>query len=170
MDLIFSQRLSQKYYPDRVNKLSELHNEMVYIWDNWTFYNYLIYSHEFSDIYSLSSAIEIKEDTYQFELSHSFKKNLSENINSIATNDLNFDFKYSFNQRVRLNGGFTYDIENKESTQWKMGIGYFKDCWSIDTSLRRDVRATSVGSETLNTFYLQLNFIPFGGVGTGDFK
>jgi len=169
MNLIFSQRLSQKYYSNRENKLSELHNEMVYIWNNWKFYNYFIYSHEFSDIDSLSTSIEIKEDKYQFDLSHSFKKKLTSEENSIASNDMNFNFQYNLNNRVRFNGGLSYDIENKESTQWRMGVGYFRDCWSIDTSLRRDIRATSRGSETLNTFYLQLNFIPFGGLGTGDF-
>ena len=170
MHLIFSHRLAQKYYPERTYKLSELENEIQYTWNDWTFYNYMNYSHQFSAIHSMASSVEVDEDNYKLELGHTYKQYLRETGNSIAVNDVNFDFKYSLNHRVRMSGGFSYDIENKESKQWKLGIGYFKDCWSIDTSYRRDIRATSNGPETLNTFYLQLNFIPFGGIGTGDFE
>ena len=170
MHLVFSHRLAQRYYPDRAYKLSELENEIEYTLDDWTFYNYMTYSHDFNAIHAMASSIEIDKDTYSFDLGHTYKQYLRKEGNSIAVNDINFDFKYSLNQRIRMSGGFSYDMENKESKQWKMGIGYFKDCWSIDTSYRRDIRATSNGPETLNTFYLQLNFIPFGGVGTGDFE
>lgn len=170
MKLFFSQRLSQKYYPDREYKLSELHNEMQYIWEKWTFYNYLIYSHEYKELAGLSSSIELRESAYRFSLGHSYKQNLAETGHSVVSNDVNFNFAYTYNEKIRLNGGFTYDIDSVTSKQWKVGIGYFRDCWSIDTSIRQDIRPTSAGSEKLNTFYLQLNFIPFGGLGTGDFE
>ncbi|MDQ7083599.1 MAG: hypothetical protein Q9M36_01120 [Sulfurovum sp.] len=33
-------------------------------------------------------------------------------------------------------------------------------------SIRQDIRPTSVGVLSENTFYLQLNFTPFGAIGT----
>jgi LPS-assembly protein len=169
MKMFFFQRLAQKYYPKREYKPSELENEMQYTWDDWTFYNYALYSHEFSAIHAMISSIELDGERYDVSLGHSYKQYLKKEGNSVAISDLNFDFKYSLNQRVRFDGGFTYDMEHKESKQWRLGIGYFRDCWSIDTSIEHKIRASSSGPEDIRTFYIQLNFIPFGSVGTGDF-
>ena len=169
MNMFFFQRFAQKYYPKREYKVSELENEMQYTWDDFTFYNYLLYSPEFSAIHAMVSSVEVDGEGFDISLSHSYKQYLKEEGNSIATNDMNFDFKYAINQRVRVNGGFTYDLEKTESKQWRVGIGYFRDCWSVDTSIKRETRASSSGPEERRTFYIQLNFVPFGSVGTGDF-
>jgi len=169
MDLLFFQRLAQRYYSKREDKLSELENEMQYSLDDWNFYNYILYSHEYSAVHAMISSIELEGEGFDVSLGHSYKQYLRKEGNSIATNDINFDFKYAINQRVRINGGFAYDIEKTESKQWRVGVGYFRDCWSIDTSIKRETRASSNGPEELSTFYIQLNFIPFGSVGTGDF-
>ncbi|MEK7990175.1 MAG: hypothetical protein VSS52_004160, partial [Thiotrichaceae bacterium] len=168
MKLFFSQRLAQRYYPTRDYKLSELENEMEYTWDDWTFYNYALYSHEFSAIHAMISSVELEGEGYELSLGHSYKQYLKEAGNSVATNDINFEFEYNINQRVRLNGGFTHDIEETESKQWILGVGYFRDCWSVDVSVKQETRASSSGPEELRTFYLQLNFVPFGALGTGN--
>jgi len=169
MNLFFFQRLAQRYYAKREYKLSELENEMQYNFDDWKFYNYVLYSHEYSAIHAMVSSIELEGEGFDILLGHSYKQYLKEESNSVATNDINLNFKYKINNRVVVNGGFAYDIENTESKQWRVGIGYFRDCWSIDTSIKQEIRASSSGPENLRTFYVQLNFKPFGSVGTGNF-
>jgi len=48
MNLIFFQRLSQRYYRDREYEFSDLSNEMQYNWENWSFYNNIYYSFEYT--------------------------------------------------------------------------------------------------------------------------
>jgi len=167
--LIFFQRLSQNYYPTRAYKFAALTNEMEYIWGDWTFYNYLVYSPEFKDINIVSNSIELKTSNYNFTLEHSFKQDLTKKEKKVRANDLNFDLFYSTNH-IRGGGGFTYDVDHKESKQWRFGIGYYEDCWSIDASFRQDIRPTSGKAEKFKSLSIQLNFIPFGGIGTGEIK
>jgi len=167
MNLFFFQRLAQRYYPAREYKLSELENEMEYSIGDWKFYHYLLYSHEFNAIHSMISSVELDGEGYEFSLSNSYQQYLRKEGNSVAHNNINFDMKYDINNRVKVHGGFTYDTEDIENKQWKLGLGYFRDCWSIDVSTVQETRASSSGPENLRTYYLQLNFIPFGGVGVG---
>jgi len=71
---------------------------------------------------------------------------------------------------MSFSGGFTYNIDDSTSTQWKFGGSYYRDCWSIVASIRQDIRPTSAGAISENTFYLQLNFTPFGSIGTDTLK
>ncbi len=48
---------------------------------------------------------------------------------------------------------------------WKLSI---VTAGVLAASVRQDITPRPTGFTTDNTFYVQLNFIPFGGVGTGD--
>jgi len=168
MKLKFYQRLSQKYYVDREYKLADLSNEMSYVWDKLTLYNNITYAHEFSKVREMSSYVSFKESDYYLSVGHIYKEVLPDVPTDRAANDMNFLFGYTYNEQIKLNGGVTYNIDDSSNTQWMFGGSYYRDCWSMNGSIRQDIRPTSAGPVTLSTFYLQLNFTPFGSVGTGN--
>jgi LPS-assembly protein len=102
-------------------------------------------------------------------LGHTFKQTLYEDEeDTTLANDMNFNFGYTVNPRVKLSGGVTYSLDKSESRQWRVGGSYRRDCWDMQLSLRQDIVPRPTGYTNENTFYLQLNFIPFGSIGTGE--
>jgi len=173
MKLKFFQRISQIYYTEREYEFSDILNEMQYNLDKWSFYNNIIYSTEYSYIRESSSTVSLKESEYSFSLGHSYKQVLKEETEtevnpdfSVTANDVYFRFGYTYNSNIGFTGALTYNIEEAESRQWVLGGSYKVDCWSMSASARRDIIPRASGEPTTtNAFYLQLNFIPFGGIG-----
>ena len=166
MKLKFFQRFTQSYYLDRDYELGDMSNEMNYNWKKWNFYNNTTYSHEYGKIRESSSYITLRKSEYYFSAGHTYKQILPDRPNSSSANDARFYFGYSLNKQVKFNGGFTYDVDDASSKQWRFGGSYHRDCWSVDTSIRQDITPRPTGYSTDNTVYVQLNFIPFGSLGT----
>jgi LPS-assembly protein len=170
MKLKFFQRLSQVYYPNRELKWEDLSNEMGYYWEKWSLYNNVLYSIEDNDIREMSTSLSLREKEYNFSLSHSFKQALyTDKENVTLLNTLNLRFAYTFNANIDFNGAMNYDIEKSSSTQWRVGVGYHQDCWSITAHMRQDIVPRPTGITKENSFGFQLNFIPFGGFGSEMF-
>ena len=170
-NLKFFQRLYQTYYPKRKYEWADLGNEMQYNWKNWRFYNNLLYSYEFGKLRESSSLVSLYKSDYFFTLGHTYKEKLPDDSSSfVPANDILFNFGYTLNQRVTIKGGVTYSLEKAASTQWRIGGKYQQDCWSMDVAVRQDITPRPIGATKVNSFYIQLNFIPFGGVGTGNTK
>ena len=174
MKLVFFQRLSQSYYPDRDYTLADLQNEMRFNWGHWSFYNNIYYSFEFDDISQSSSYVSVKQDGYNISVGHSFKQILSAGTKNVAANDLNLRFTYSYNERFSVNGSMIYNLEDESSKLWRFGGSYHRDCWSISASVSADVRPkpTSVPGVLDYTqeygFFVQLNFIPFVSINSAQ--
>jgi len=164
-NLKFFQRLTQKYFPNRIYKWDNLINETGYNWKKWKLYNQVVYSNEFHAIYSLSSWISLDTPEYKFRLGHTYNKELSEKVNKVRTNNIDMNFAYEYDNKINLSSGIIYDLETSMNKRWTFGLGYHRDCWSINASLRQDIRPTSVGKENPISFYLELNFSPFGSIG-----
>jgi len=173
MKLKFFQRISQIYYTDREYTLSDLSNEMQYNWHKWSFYNNITYSTKLSYIKESSSTIRLLESEYNFSLGHSYKQVLTGEVSTstdpifaVTANDINFRFGYTYNNSIGFTGAVTYNVEEALSEQWVVGGSYKVDCWSMSASLRQDITPRPSGEPTTNnSFFLQLNFIPFGGIG-----
>lgn len=168
MNLKFYQRFIQKYYVNRAYKLADTSNEMQYNWNKWSVYNNVTYAHEFSKIRDSSTRISLYESDYSFSAGYTYKEALPDVPNTLSANDVDFRFRYMYNKKISLNGGLTYNIDEGSSKQWYFGGSYNRDCWSVATSIRQDITPRPTGYTTDNTFYMQLNFIPFGSIGTGD--
>jgi LPS-assembly protein len=167
MRLIFYQRFSQKYYVNRNIHLTDMGNEMQYNWKKWRFYNNIIYSHEYGKLRESSTRVTLSEDNYYFSLGHTYTKVLPDLPNAIAANDIDLSFTYTYNDKIDFNGGFTYNIDQSSSKQWRFGGRYHLDCWSVSASLRQEIIPRPIGFTTNTNFYVQLNFVPFGGIGSG---
>ncbi|MDM5271214.1 LPS assembly protein LptD [Sulfurovum sp. zt1-1] len=167
MNLKFFQRLSQKYYLNRTYKFGDISNEMQYNWNNWQFYNNIVYSYEFDKVRESSNRITLTEKEYGFTLGHTYKQILPDDKTIfIPANDVNFNFNYRINPRVKINGGLTYDIDEASSKQWRIGGNYAVDCWSMDLTVLQDITPLPTGSRLETSFFVQLNFIPFATIGT----
>ena len=103
---------------------------------------------------------------YYFRIGHTYKETLPDLPASTAANDTSISFGYTYNEQIKLNGGFTYDVDDSSNRQWRFGGSYHRDCWSVAASIRQDITPRPIGYTTDNTFYVQLNFIPFGALGT----
>lgn len=170
MKLKFYQRLSQRYYVDRAYKFADISNEMQYNFKKWQFYNDVVYAPEFNKVRASSSRISLREKEYYFTLGHTYKQVLVDQPNILPANDVSLYFGYTYNERINFNGGLTYNIDESSSKQWRFGGSYKQDCWSMAASLRQDITPRPTGYTTDNTFYVQFNFIPFGGIGTESMK
>jgi LPS-assembly protein len=173
MNLKFYQRLAQKYYTNREYKLADISNEMRYHWNTWSLYNHMTYAHEYGKIRESSSYLTLDKQDYHLNIGHIYKQVLPDEIdqyNGIDTtaNDINFAFRYTLNQKIAFNGGFAYDLDDASDKQWRFGGSYHRDCWNLTASIRQDITPRPTGFTTDSSFNLQLNFIPFGSVGSGE--
>ncbi len=168
MKLKFYQRFAQRYYLDRSYELADMSNEMQYNWDQWNLYNNTTYSHEYGKIRESSTYMTLNAEEYHVSIGHTYKQVLPDLPNFIPANDMTLTFGYNINQKYKLNGGFTYDVDDASNNQWRFGGSYQRDCWSISASIREEITPRPTGFTKDTAFYVQLNFIPFGGLGTGD--
>ena len=168
MNLRFFQRFTQLYYPKRAFELADMSNEMQYNWEGLRFYNNLIYSHAYDKVRESASSISMSKSEYSLSLGHTYKEVLPDVPTTIPANDVYFSFAYTYSEKIKFNGGFTYNVEESESKQWRFGGSYHRDCWSVSASMRQDITPRPTGFTTDNTFFVQFNFIPFGSLGTNS--
>lgn len=176
--LIFYERLTQFYQPDQEEyKFDDLSHEMLYNVRDWEFYNSFIFSYEFKKIKEMSSAIRWRSEGYALSLTHSYQRLFTydgnEKVEEIEkNNDININIVYQLTDKLGLQGGFIYDIDEALNSQWKFGVRYNKDCWNLSVGYRQDVRPTATvnGTDSIldNSFNFQLNFVPFGGIGVSS--
>ena len=163
--LILYDRIAQKYYPNRIRKSSDLSNELLYNTKDWEFYSYLVYAPAFNTIRESFTSIRVKKASYNLGLSHVYKQALEDQPRAKKSNDINLYAGYRINEHFGISAGISYGIDDALSRQWSIGGQYHEDCWNISATLRQDITPRPTGYSRENSFYLQLNFIPFGGVG-----
>jgi len=174
MKLVFFQRLSQSYYQEREYETGDLKNEMGFYKGNWSLYSNLYYSFKYSDISESSNSISYRDEDYRISLGHTYKQLFTDTTSTVLSNDISFDFQYAYNERVAINGGFIYDVEEATSKLWRVGGSYTRDCWSVTASVSADVRPrpSTINGVTDYTqeygFFLQLNFIPFASINSAQ--
>lgn len=174
-NMVFYERFRQQYYPENEeHKFGDFAHEMELNLDHWRFYNILLYSFEFNKIKEMSSEVRWSNDGYGIGVMHSFQRGYSYDDNDELqenkyNNDINLNLEFKITDRIKVEGGFVYDIDEESSSQYRLGISYNRNCWNIALGVRQDIRPieTNVGADSIleNTFTFQLNFVPFGGVG-----
>ena len=177
-NLKFYERFTQAYQPEEEEyELGNLSHEMQYNLDNWKLYNNFVYSHEFSQVEEMSSGVGWKYEEYGVSLIHTYERFFYYDDNDEVqtnerSNDLGLNLALKVTKRIGLLGGFVYDIDEEESSQYRFGVSYNKDCWNLALGVRQDVRPieSTSGADSIleNTYTFQLNFVPFGGVGVSS--
>jgi LPS-assembly protein len=167
MRLIFFQRIGQHYYPEREYKTADLENEMGYNIGEWKLYSRIVYSYRYGKIRESSTTMDYNGRYYHVGVGHSYKKTPEED--RIESDDLQTYFDYRFNEHVSIFGRWNYNLNESGLERWRFGGYYQRDCWNVYAYVDADVRpmpATSDGRTDYVQeygFYVQLNFVPFGG-------
>ena len=174
-DIRFFERLTQTYLPDREeNNLGNLQHEIEYNKDEWKAYNSLVYNYEFNKIEEAVTELSWKHDDYSAAVSHSYQRGYAydenhEVVESKDTNDINLRLGFKLTNRIDVGAGVVYNIDDEESTQYRLSATYDRECWNLTLGLRQDIRPiqASSGADSISdtSFNFQLNFVPFGGVG-----
>jgi LPS-assembly protein len=174
-DMVFYERFTQNYYPEKEEyKFGDFAHEMELNLDHWKFYNSLLYSFEFEKIKEMSSEIRWSDDGYGISLRHSLQRGYDYDDEGEVeerkyNNDVSLNLEFKITDKIRVQGGFVYDVDEELSSQYRLGVSYNRDCWNIALGLRQDIRPIEAndGADSIldNTFTIQINFVPFGGVG-----
>jgi len=172
MNLIFSQRLYQVYYANktliRPYRWGDLHNEIQYHINNWSFYNDLAYSYHYSKIRESSSYIKYARSGFNCRISHTYRDILGDeqSVNLTEANEIGASFNYTYNQHWDFSAALTYNIDESSSKQWRAGFRYKEDCWDFSFAIKQEIIPRPNGSDTQNSFNILMNFVPFAEVGT----
>lgn len=173
MKLKFFDRFSQNFYVDRVNSKGDVANEMGYYGDGWSLYQDIAYDYDVGKIKSMAHRASWIGDNYLLSLSHTYKKEFfDDDIEVAIANSINTNLRYDFSPRWSGYAGVSYNFDEGQSTQWRFGARYQKDCFGFSAGLAQNTTPVlkSSGASYIDstTFYFQLNFKPFATVGTGD--
>lgn len=165
--LLFYDRFFQSYFPKREYSFSQLKNEFDIRFYGYDLYNELIWVPRFHGFRRISTHLSKATGRYSWSIGHTYQRHLPDRPLDIAANDLYFDFSYRYSDHTRFYGGLAYSIEEQRSRFWRLGGSYSVPCWSLDAEMRRDIVPRPEGFSREDSFYLQLNFRPFGSIGTG---
>ncbi len=173
MKLKFFDRFSQNFYVDRAISRGDISNEMGYYGDGWSIYQDIAYDYDVGKIKSMAHRASWIGDNYLLSLSHTYKKEFFEDDIEVAiANSINTNLRYDFSPRWSGYAGVSYNFDEGQSTQWRFGARYQKDCFGFSAGLAQNTTPVlkSSGASYIDstTFYFQLNFKPFATVGTGD--
>ena len=164
MKLYASQRVSQVYYPNELDKWGRFRNEFELRYEHINFINLVEYSSKYNDFSEVSNRLEYDSDKSTLSLDRFWRKDLQ--LDKILTNELAFEVDYSYNKELNLFAGFTYDIENSYSKRWKLGFRYNRDCWNMELGYLHDTRPllTNSGSSSIDNdkIIFKLNLLAFG--------
>jgi len=158
------QRISQIYYPDREKKWGDLRHELKLAYKNWEIENLLMYSFKYRNLSEMSNKLRYRDERLMIEAKHFWRKDLE--LRKVLTNEIAFDAYYQYDNKVKLFGGITYDLDQHYSKKWHSGFRYDKGCWSAELRYEHDTKpileTTGGGSISNNTFVVKLSLVPFG--------
>ncbi len=173
MNLKFSERIFQPYYPKREYNWGDLNHEIEWNFEDIHFSNIFLYSHEFSKFRSLFTGVSWDRDNFSIAISHAYKKDFQDEINEIAVaNNLNLDIGYQINPKVKIFGGLSHELDNEYSKYWNIGTSYSQECFAISASVSKHATPTLTqsGPSLIDStgVSIQLKFIPFASVGSSE--
>jgi len=164
--LKFYHRLFYAHSLEGEVKKGDIRNEMGYYGDTFVLYNNLIYSQEDKKITSSLSSLGFRNSDLYFGATYYYNNT----IELQETKSLGLNFQYSANDRLSLQGGINYDLQNHYKTQWQFGLKYDRDCWSVALLFQQNTQPilTTTGADALenSSLTLQFNIVPFGTLGS----
>jgi len=164
--LFLTHRLSQSYLFDAYDyKYGDLLNELIYKFSNdLTLTNNLTYSHKNSQISEFQTGIKYKSKFYNINILHTYKHGPDKGDSNIISAKLNLNYF----KRYKYFANIDYDIKNRYTQNWELGVIMKKKCWDYRISYKEHVTPilTSSGSNSVTRrgIYLMINFTPIGGI------
>ena len=164
MELYASQRISQIYYPNDIEKWGRFRNELEFKYRALSFINLVEYSYKYNDFSEISNRVEYNSDRTILSLDRFWRKDLQ--LDTILTNEVVFAIDYRYDKELNLFAGFTYDLENSYSKKWKVGFRYNRGCWDMEIGYLHDTQPllTNNGSSSISNdkILFKINLLAFG--------
>jgi LPS-assembly protein len=133
--------------------------------------DYAIYAHALSQ---LSNTFSYRGDALGLSITHTRKEDFNSEDQWISQNEITIDTHYKQSDSITWYGGYTYDIKENISKNWKAGLYYDRKCWNVKLIFKQDITPVLTknggGSIRNNAIYFQFNLVPFGGIGTESFQ
>ncbi|WP_201334369.1 MULTISPECIES: LPS-assembly protein LptD [unclassified Nitratiruptor] len=157
--------ISQPINYNEPQKLQNLENEIgLHIRKNWYLYTDIFYSHQYSDLDSISSTVSYQDEKYRLFLSHLYKKGRE---NRDESNYIQFSGSKHLSKKHQLFATINYDIKKSVTNSWSLGWLMQKNCWNMKLSYKREtlplLSNKGVDYYHINSFYIQFMLYPLGG-------
>ena len=159
-------RFTQYYYTKKEDeRYSEAENEVIYRYSpNLTLRNTLVYSYAYHKLKKIQSGIYYRDLYNRVRIDHTCK----DAPNETKINFVSADVARKVDRRYTVKGGIDYDLDNRFTKEWRLGLEMAKKCWSYELRYRESITPslTSGGTESIRTrgIYLLVRFAHIGGV------
>jgi len=155
------------YYPEHDSKWNQLRQELHMSYGRYTLSTRFDYSMQYRSMTQLSNTISYNGDQLGFSLTHTRKEN--ENLLHLITeNDITLNGHYKYSDMLTFYGGYEYDFKEKTSKNWTAGLLLDRKCWNMTFKVKQDIKPGASLNDV--SFMFQINFVPFGGIGTKSFQ
>lgn len=159
-------RFTQYYYFKEEEKgFNEAENEIIYQHSpHLQLRNSLIYSYQYHKLKKIQSGLQYRDDLNFARVDHTY----NDAPNETKINFVSADFARQIDRRYSVETGFDYDLDNRFTKEWRLGLRMHKRCWDYTLRYRETVTPslTSGGAESITKrgIYLLVNFAHIGGV------
>lgn len=165
-------RLNLNYDTKKLDFLGFENLAQYFFNDTFSIRNELSYSKEQERISKSLSSLELYAKSFNLNLSHAYKYDLTEAINQEKIiqkhNFIGFSADYTYNINYKFVSGVWFDTQRAHLNAWEIGYTYQRKCWnySLLYKERIDPQLTSAGikAKIKNGVYFTFNFYPIGGV------
>jgi len=164
------------YYPDNDSRWNMLKQEFHLSYGSYRFDSRIDYSLYHHTLAQLSNAFSYDGEIYGVRLEHTrIRSGLYDSLEgdwreALEQNELSVDLRYRPNATFTWYGSYAYDLESDESKEWRVGMIVDRKCWnfSLVFEQNRTPILTREGSGSIreNKIFFQINFVPFGGMGS----
>ena len=159
-------RFTQHYYYREADRIyNEAENEVIYRPSaKLSLRNSLIYSYEYHKLKKIQSGVYYRDDYNRLRIDHTYK----DAPNETKINFLSSDLARVIDRTYSVHAGIDYDLDNRFTKEWRIGLDMHKKCWSYELRYKESVTPslTSGGTESVTKrgIYLLFNFAHIGGV------
>ncbi|TQR43060.1 LPS-assembly protein LptD [Campylobacter sp. MIT 12-8780] len=156
-------------YDTKTQKFTDFQNLMQYFFaENFSVSNEAEYSYSQTRFTKVISQIDMNLQKFNFNFTHAYKNDASENLTSTKHSFIGARVDYSPNINYKLFSGVWFDTQRAHLNAWEVGYTFQRKCWnySIVYKERIDPQLTSAGinAKSKNGVYFVFNFYPIGGV------
>lgn len=157
-------------FSDDLYKYGDLEHSIDYYFDDSLYVkNTLNYSHKRDKFSKIQTSLHVDTDRVRTDLIHTYLDNEKKKNNSFITANLDYDY----DRHHTFFSAVDYDLEEKYSTMWKLGLSVREKCFNYTVSYKEEVRPklTSAGADSVRKegFYISFELYPIGG-GEYDFS
>jgi LPS-assembly protein len=155
----FTHTLNETYYLD-LNRYSDLENIFNLKIGDYTFDENNRYSVENNDVTYNNFKISYNNNLFYGFVSHVYQKDISRSVTLGGS--------YNINSYKKFYTEYSYDLSNKYTKYWLLGVNMNKKCWNYDLSFKRSripvLEDNGISYRQDNIITVNVELKPIGGL------